>query len=105
MATLTPPLTVPESLAQSDSTSPAHASPSTRPGPSPTKVAIRVMAIAIALVFGGSTAVLYAVGDVQLDAAVGLGAFLAFWLGGGFGLIVSSAVIFSGHEATRPHPG
>lgn len=48
------------------------------------------------MVVTAATALIYLATDVPLIGAFGAGLYLAFWVGGGFGLIFGSAAALSG---------
>ena len=57
-------------------------------------VGLSVMVAAVVAVLGLTTALILALTDVGVVAALGFGAYCAFWLGGGFGAIFGSAAVF-----------
>lgn len=52
------------------------------------------MLVAVLVVQAGAMAMILLMTDVSLLAAFGFGAYCAFWLGGGFGTIFGSAIVF-----------
>ncbi len=61
---------------------------------SATRTVLAVMAGATVGVWLLAAALITVIGDASPVAALGFGAYCAFWLGGGFGLIFGSAAAF-----------
>jgi hypothetical protein len=55
-----------------------------------------VFTLAIALVVATATALIHYIGGAPWLGSFGAGLYLAFWVGGGFGLIFGSAAAFGG---------
>jgi len=57
----------------------------------PVAIAVLVTMLCIAIVWVGVTGALMAITSTSTWGAIGVGAYAAFWLGGGFGAIFGSA--------------
>jgi len=65
-----------------------------RPGPSPMLVALGTGLACIAIVWVATVVLLLILTSSSTWGAIGVGAYAAFWLGGGFGAIFGSAAVF-----------
>lgn len=65
-----------------------------RPSPNPVVVALATAAACIAVVWVATVVLLLVLTSSSTWGAVGVGAYAAFWLGGGFGAIFGSAAVF-----------
>ncbi|MEL6982386.1 MAG: hypothetical protein AAFO29_08180 [Actinomycetota bacterium] len=84
-ALITPPVST-----ATDSTE--HAASTTQTSPMVT--ALTTAAVCIALVWVATAVLLLALTSTSMWGAIGVGAYAAFWLGGGFGTIFGSAAVF-----------
>lgn len=58
------------------------------------RTALLTLLVSVLAVQAATMAMILLMTDVSLLAAVGFGAYCAFWLGGGFGTIFGSAMVF-----------